>query len=431
MGKTEGPNRQNQKRQSKPTLIPITKTNKKTPKTHLNAILEANLDLKERISSEVFKAHDLEPDESLRPAKALEKLLHCTMRTAALGPEWMLPAITNFHKIGEEHSELFNVNLPTVNDIIAEGEVKARLVSATRLGLQSLKVLARQETSYGAKQLKSDFSIETSNGLSLISMGSLGRLSRIPREDTPIENGLLCQALLILAEETIHAIQELQYKSIDSDSSSVATPELMCTSMKTVHFAQASQHKFDLASSALTSKEAEIDALAKMIDLAQEYNFPIECLSFEISQFHQEYRKEFVNWLIENGHLEKLDYQQEYYFKSYQEAAPIPKPLTKSTLPTECLKAAYELIEYVSSSSPTFMKALQEIANESLAALKEQFPDIALVKDYIEQAGAHCVTPSPVNELALEELNKYDSPEVALILAGYLRKIGFLVEADS
>ena len=413
---------------------------------HVDAILKDNAPLISSMAEAVRSAYDEEPHEHAKPIRALDTLVNTTFRIATQGPDFLLPAMAAFLKVGEMCSDCVKVQLPTVDEgLVNQGirEAREEQIPDHALFRERLASIIRGGDSrahQGRSSSDGHFEdITVSFGIPHIRMGELARL---PSSKSPLEVAILTAAFLTLMEETIHAGQDqrliVEVERLDNPANTASPDAVLCSQLARDFFHETKKNIAREIRSAdgLSDRTQEIDVVGRLVELAQEHKLPIECLKSELSVYHAGMREPFVRWLKERGVVPNHSFEDDHYLKERGRSEPVPysQHVPPQSLPTQ----AQELLTALGkcSESRNRVQAIGQLLGEpgTYAALTERSTtilarDMKRVFSNLEKAADARVITSRSVELAKSSFKDRKAPLPAVVLEEYLARIGFLVEA--
>jgi hypothetical protein len=418
------------------------------PSSQVAAILKEHRELIRKLTQTVKESHTEEQDPSLKAIKAFDTLISESFRTAARGPEFLLPAIVSFLHVAERSRKLIRVECPTLKRALIDEELhstRGEIISAPRLLNQRPRDIVSGSVNNSSELFleakKKGLNIIIEFGVPLIQVGDNLRL---PGHTEPVENAILTSAFLTLLEECIHASQQQRRSRLYemhkySDNHGIKVEDIACSRLASQFFRETQvdlspeEKKIQLHCSTL-----EIDAVARSVEMAREHNFPLQCLTPELRLYHQRVRSEFVDWLEKKGLIPPEDGTVDYAFKAPGLAEPVPSVRVSLT------EDSKDLLEFLNETAdgalrtaryrgllPAIEKIVGDVAEFSLIAMRAARIEESLMKRVLtnlEAAQDADVIPRGWHEFASEEHHVHQSPIAALALQEYLSRIGFLKE---
>lgn len=362
---------------STPTLsvdgqfMPVTPESLSPEKVAAQVLKENRAYLKSLVT-QIKQAHRAESCPELKGIKALETLVNASFRLASQGPDFLMPAIATFLEAGERCKDILGVRMPTIGEALCdvrEHEARYEILKALRVHtepLRSLTVGANPMSSHRSDKMEIHF------GVPLIEVGVHLRLP-IPNRSLS-ETVLLTNAFLTLMEETLHSEQSLRIKAqqrleqnaLNAGKSYSINPEDVLLSPTVKEFLRETEpHELKkISQTELPSRIGEIDVAGRLLELAEEFNFPKECLFAEFSQNHVDWRKGLHRWLRERGRLPNFSEEgtAEFCFVERGRAHRFVRPD-----PSKLSEEALELLQTLSETDTTVRRAATKLIRAIIA----------------------------------------------------------------
>lgn len=415
-----------------------------SPQRVVAQVLKENKAYLQSLVSEIKQAHRDESCPELKGIKALKTLVNASFRLASQGPDFLMPAITTFLKAGEMCKEALGVAMPTIGEALCdeiEHEARYEILKALRVHSEPLRALtvgSNPRSSHRSEKMEIHF------GVPLIEVGFHCRLP-IPNRSLS-ETVLLTNAFLTLMEETLHseqslrikAQQQLQQNALNAGKSYSINPEDVLLSPTVNEFLREKEPHIlkKISETELPQRIGEIDVAGRLLELAEEFGFPKECLFAEFSQNHVEWRKGLHRWLKDRGRVPDFseDGTAEFCFLERGRAQRVVRPD-----PSKLSEEALELLETLSETDTTGRKAATKLIRAIIADLSDfaqlknrattmSDANAAYVLKNLSRWAGEFPLPRAWLEFAKDEYDIHVDKTAAVVLEHYLYVLGLLTE---